>query len=61
MYSRLCMCDVCTERRQKKQTNKKQEEKQTQKQTRFKCKAQSALIRSPGNIPASKLARVARA
>ena len=32
-----------------------------QKQTRFKCKAQSALIRSSGNIPASKLARVARA
>ena len=54
-----CACVMFVRRDEKKKKNEKK--RKTQKQTRFKCKAQSALIRTSGNIPASELARVARA
>ena len=53
------MCDTLYGETTKKK--KKREEKTHNKKHVSGARAQNALIRSPGKIPASKLARVARA
>ena len=69
-YSGVCMWNILYGKTTSKNTTKnekKREKKQEHTHTHTKRKhvssarAQNALIRSPGKIPATKLARVARA